>query len=233
MTLVVANWKMNLGYAQAKRWLAVVGPELSRFEVEVLVLPSFPLLPLLQGQRPQRLLVGAQNAGPAASGAYTGEVSPVLLKELGCTHVLLGHSERRFFFGESPELVARRTAAALEAGLSPIVCVGEGIGEERQAVLERQLAPLKPWAERLILAYEPLFAIGSGRPASVDDARAARELIARLLDRTAPVLYGGSVTAENARCFLREAGMDGLLVGTSSLDPTGFVGLLEAIADAT
>jgi triosephosphate isomerase len=229
--LVAANWKMNLDPEAARRWVDAVAPVAAAGRAEVAVFPSFPLVPLVAAWAGGRLAVGAQNCGVAQAGAFTGEVSPALLAALGCRFVLTGHSERRRIFGEDPELVARRTAAALEAGLRPIVCVGEAEGEDRERVLDEQLRPLAAFGAAIDVAYEPVWAIGSGRAADPADVAAARAVVRRRLN-PGRFLYGGSVTPANAAAYLAADVSDGLLVGTASLDPAAFAALLEVAGDA-
>ena len=177
--------------------------------------------------------VYAQNVHWEPSGAYTGEVSPDMLVELGVRGALVGHSERRQLFGESNEMVARRARAALEAGLGVIACVGETI-EQRESgdtelVLKIQVEAIAFAAgdhPGLVLAYEPVWAIGTGRTATPEQAREAHAFIKGLLDR--PVLYGGSVKPDNAPELLAEPGIDGALVGGASLDPDAFAAICRA-----
>jgi triosephosphate isomerase len=230
MMLIAANWKMNLLPEDVPAWLDAVLPALPPPPVEVLVLPSFPLLPLVRShQAGTRLLLGAQNAGPRAAGAFTGEVSPRLLRALGCSHALLGHSERRRLFCEGEDLIRQRLEAVRSEGLVPVLCVGEGPGEDRRRVLAEELSGVG--GGPLVVAYEPLAAIGSGQPASPADARAAGEEIREILGESVPVLYGGSVAPDNAASFLRAGGVDGLLVGTASLDGRTFRALIEVAAE--
>jgi triosephosphate isomerase len=168
----------------------------------------------------------AQNVHWADEGAFTGEISAPMLQRLGVTGAIVGHSERRQFFGETDEGVAQRTRAALERGLTVIACVGETEEErerdETEAVLRRQVGVLEPH-ERLVIAYEPVWAIGTGRTATPELAQAAHASIKSLLD--APVLYGGSVKPENAAELLAQPDVDGALVGGASLDIDSFVAL--------
>jgi len=177
--------------------------------------------------------VFAQNVHWAEDGAFTGEVSAPMLLELGVTGAIVGHSERRQYFGENDESVARRTVAALGHGLRVIACVGESL-EEREAgqmelVLRIQaeaLADAVGAHERLVIAYEPVWAIGTGRTATPDQAREAHAFVKSLLD--VPVLYGGSVKPDNAAELLSEAGVDGALVGGASLDVESFTAICRA-----
>ena len=180
--------------------------------------------------------VFAQNVHWADEGAYTGEVSAPMLLELGVEGAIVGHSERRQYFGETDETVARRAAAALEAGLRVIACVGESL-EERESgqmelVLRLQVESIRDAVgqhERLVVAYEPVWAIGTGRTATPDQAREAHAFVKSLLD--VPVLYGGSVKPENAGELLSQDGVDGALVGGASLDVGSFTAICRAAAN--
>src|SRR5581483_1884705 len=177
------------------------------------------------------IAVAAQNVHWEGRGAVTGEVSAPMLRELGVYGTIVGHSERRQHFCETDETAARRAAAALEAGLSVIACVGE-LEEERERgeteeVLRRQIAPLEPH-ENLVVAYEPVWAIGTGKTATPEQAQEAHAFIRSLID--APVLYGGSVKPENAAELLAQPDVDGALVGGASLDVEPFARICEAAA---
>jgi triosephosphate isomerase (TIM) len=173
----------------------------------------------------------AQNVHWEPEGAYTGEISASMLLELGVAGSLVGHSERRRYFGETDERVALRTRAALDAGLHVIACVGETL-EQREAgetedVLRRQVAVLEPH-ERLVVAYEPVWAIGTGRTATPEIAQQAHELIKSLLD--VPVVYGGSVKPDNTAGLFAQPDVDGALVGGASLDVDSFRAICETAA---
>jgi triosephosphate isomerase (TIM) len=173
----------------------------------------------------------AQNVHWEPEGAFTGEISVPMLLELGVAGSLVGHSERRQYFGETDDGVARRTRAALDAGLHVIACVGETL-EQREAaemedVLRRQVSVLEPH-ERLVVAYEPVWAIGTGRTATPETAQEAHEFIKSLLD--VPVLYGGSVKPDNAAGLFAQPDVDGALVGGASLDVESFRSICETAA---
>jgi len=173
----------------------------------------------------------AQNVHWEPEGAYTGEISASMLLELGVAGSLVGHSERRRYFGETDEGVALRTRAALDAGLHVIACVGETL-EQREAgetedVLRRQVAVLEPH-ERLVVAYEPVWAIGTGRTATPEIAQQAHELLKSLLD--VPVVYGGSVKPDNTAGLFAQPDVDGALVGGASLDVDSFRAICETAA---
>ena len=200
--------------------------------VEAVLCPPFVSLPAAVESGHT---VFAQNVHWAAEGAYTGEVSAPMLLEVGVTGSIVGHSERRQYFGETDETVARRTAAALEHGLRVIACVGESL-EERQSgqtelVLRVQVEAIADAAgadEQLVIAYEPVWAIGTGETATPDQAREAHTFIKGLLE--VPVLYGGSVKPENAEELLAQEGVDGALVGGASLEVESFTAICQSAA---
>jgi triosephosphate isomerase (TIM) len=203
--------------------------------VDVVVCPPFVSLEAtLQGLRPESAVrVFAQNVHWELEGAYTGEVSAPMLLELGVTGAIVGHSERRQHFGETDETVGMRAAFALEAGLDVIACVGETEQEREagatEAVLERQLAAL-PRHERLVIAYEPVWAIGTGKTATPEIVEEAHAFVKSL--HAAPVLYGGSVKPENAALLLALPDVDGALVGGASLDVVSFEAICRAGSEA-
>jgi triosephosphate isomerase len=231
--LIAGNWKMHKGPAEAAAFCTELRRRLegaSLDDVAVAVCPPYPSLgAAVQTLAGTDVAVAAQNVHWEAEGAFTGEVSAPMLLELGVYGAIVGHSERRRLFGETDEAVARRAAAALEAGLWVIACVGE-TEEERERgqteeVLRRQLSRLEPH-ERLVVAYEPVWAIGTGRTATPEQAQEAHGFIRGLLD--VPVLYGGSVKPENAAELLAQPDVDGALVGGASLDVDSFVAICRA-----
>jgi triosephosphate isomerase len=234
--LVAGNWKMFKGAHEARAFSTRIRhlPERTA-EVEVVVCPPFvSLQATLQGLGDASLVrVYAQNVHWELDGAFTGEVSAPMLLELGVKGALVGHSERRQLFGESDETVRLRAEAALEAGLAVIACVGETEAEreagETEAVLARQVG-FVPTHERLVIAYEPVWAIGTGRSATPQMAQDAHAFIKSL--HSSPVLYGGSVKAENALVLLGQPDIDGALVGGASLDPLSFEAICLAGAEA-
>ena len=234
MRLFVANWKMHKTREEARAFAA----ELSRAigegppPAELVVAPPLTALDAA-GDPKGRWRLAAQDVAAEPSGAFTGEVSAAMLADAGCRYVLVGHSERRRLFREDGPLLARKLARAREAGLTPIYCLGE-TEEERsggrtEAVLEAQAATLAgdPASAPLVVAYEPVWAIGTGRAATPADAAAARALLARVLSsrRELRLLYGGSVTPENAEDLLEVSGMDGFLVGGASLAASAFAAI--------
>ena len=228
--LIAGNWKMFKTVAETRAFCAAFEPPAG---LDVVLCP--PYTSLLAAAE-SGLTTYAQNVHWAEEGSFTGEISARMLRELGVQGALVGHSERRRHFGDTDETVARRAVAALDAGLSVIVCVGES-DEERDAgqtelVLRLQteaLATALPSQQGLTVAYEPIWAIGTGRTASPDQAQEAHAVVKEILD--VPVLYGGSVNPENAGELLAEPDVDGALVGGASLDPESFSAICEQAAD--
>jgi triosephosphate isomerase len=215
--IVAGNWKMFRGPEPQ----ALVG-------LDAVVCPPFTRL---RDCVEAGLTTYAQNVHWESEGAFTGEISAPMLLELGVVGSLVGHSERRQYFGETDEGVALRTQAALDAGLHVIACVGETLEQraagETEDVLRRQVSVLEPH-ERLMIAYEPVWAIGTGRTATPEIAQDAHELIKSLLD--VPILYGGSVKPENAAGLFAQPDVDGALVGGASLDVDSFRAICETAA---
>ncbi len=232
--LVAGNWKMFKGAHQAREFAAQIRRLGERAgDVDVVVCPPFVSLEAtLQGLGAGSAIeVYAQNVHWELEGAFTGEVSAPMLLELGVRGAIVGHSERRQHFGETDETVGMRAEAALEAGLRVIACVGETEAEreagETEAVLARQVASI-PRHERLVIAYEPVWAIGTGMTATPEIAQAAHAFVKSL--HPSPVLYGGSVKPENAAVLLGQPDVDGALVGGASLDVTSFEAVCLAAA---
>jgi triosephosphate isomerase (TIM) len=227
--LIAGNWKMFKGPRETRAFCdAFSAPD----GVEAVLCP--PCISLAVAVESGQM-VFAQNVHWAPEGAYTGEVSAAMLLELGVSGAIVGHSERRQYFGETDETVARRTVAALEQGLRVIACVGES-EEERESgqmelVLRIQVETIADAAggrEGLVVAYEPVWAIGTGKTASPEQARDAHAFIKSLLD--VPVLYGGSVKPDNAAELLAQDGIDGALVGGASLEVESFTAICRAAA---
>ena len=247
-TIVAGNWKMNMTPAEARGLVAAMIPGLERVGgVASVVCPPFVALEAVYGLLSGTpVALGAQDLHHEDAGAFTGEVSGPMLKGL-CDYVIVGHSERRSIFGETDKLVGRKVEAARRAGLRPILCVGERLQEREdgsaEAVVERQLRRALADAgsiEGLIVAYEPVWAIGTGRAATPDDAQSmmahVRRVVASVFDAASadgvPLLYGGSVTAENVAGFVLQADVNGALVGGASLSAEGFVQLVRNAAEA-
>ena len=223
--LIAGNWKMFKGPAETLAFF-------DRFEapdgIDVVLCPPFVSLEAAVGEE---WPIYAQSVHWAADGAFTGEVSAEMLVEIGVLGALVGHSERRQWFGETDDTVQRRAEAALAAGLGVIACVGETEAEreagETEAVLRRQVAAI-PRDNRLVIAYEPVWAIGTGKTATPEIAQDAHALIKSLHETR--VLYGGSVKPENAVELLSQPAVDGALVGGASLDPDSFAEICRAAA---
>ena len=244
--IIAANWKMNKTLEEARQFadnLLSRCPEPGALDA-VIAAPFTALSSLYDRLRETRFGLAAQDLFWESSGAYTGEISPAMLVDAGCSHVIVGHSERRQGFGETDAMVARKVSAALQAGLQPVVCVGETLDERRSGqtfeVLERQLqASLALCAAdavpRVILGYEPLWAIGTGLSAAPQQAQEVhghlRGVLARLWGNEAAesvrIQYGGSVNPENIAALMAEKDVDGALVGGASLDAESFIQLLN------
>jgi triosephosphate isomerase (TIM) len=237
--LLAANWKMHKTIEETERFLAEFLPRVPEAGTEVVLCPSFPSLKTAVehcAQSPAR--VAAQNMHEEAEGAFTGEVSAPMLVELGVDGVILGHSERRQYFGESDEALARKVPAALRAGLEPILCVGENEAQrdsdETEGVLTRQIEADLAGVEddrlaEVVIAYEPIWAIGTGRTATPEQAQEAIALIRQLIESRSTdaagairILYGGSVKPGNAAELISQEDVDGALVGGASLDVKAF-----------
>ena len=244
--LMAANWKMYKTPDQTRDFFRDFLPLVKKHDRdEIAVCPPFVNVPAaVEAAKGSNIAVGAQNMYWEKEGAFTGEISTGMLLAVGCTHVIIGHSERRQYFGETDDTVNLRLKAALEAGLVPIVCVGEVL-EEREAgltedVLRRQClrafhAISGKKAAKLVIAYEPVWAIGTGRTATPQLASEAHQVIrseagkalGEELAENLRILYGGSVKPENAKALMSEAEIDGALVGGASLDPKSFAAIVK------
>jgi triosephosphate isomerase len=229
--LIAGNWKMHKGQEEAAAFCRSLRERLDGLDgVDVAVCPPFVSLgAAVQALAGTDIAVAAQNVHWEEQGAFTGEISPSMLLELGVYGAIVGHSERRQLFGETDDGVAQRARGALEAGLWVIACVGETEDErergETEDVLRRQVSVLEAH-EDLVVAYEPVWAIGTGTTATPEQAQEAHAFIRGLLD--VPVLYGGSVKPENAAELLGQPDVDGALVGGASLDVEPFAAIVEA-----
>ena len=241
--IAAGNWKMNLRTSEAKAFSRALRARLHGDEVEVLLFPAFTLVPVVA-----EILVGSaarwggQDLHPAELGAHTGDVSGWHLADHGCDWVLVGHSERRRDHGEDDAVVASKVARAAACGLRPVLCVGETLDERRAGrtfdVLGRQLAAALPGApDGFVLAYEPVWAIGTGETATPDQAQAAhdflRQRLSELADATVGdatrILYGGSVKPTNASDLATLPDVDGFLVGGASLDVDDFLNIIASL----
>jgi len=240
---LIANWKMNLPPEGVERYFASVGGADPR-DVELVIAPPFPYLTQV-ARCGEGFSVAGQNCSDHESGAFTGEVSPAMLRECGAEYVILGHSERRRLFHEDDDLIARKLSLAIRAGLTPVLCIGEDLTVRDSGHVARHLADqireaavdALAGAKTVVVAYEPVWAIGTGRNASgamvaetLIDIRQALwrfwpEFVAR-----APILYGGSVTPENVDDLVANGTIDGFLVGGASLDSRKFLAIHAGMA---
>ena len=245
--IIAGNWKMNKTRDEAVALATLVRDRLGdQSQVEVVLCPSFTNLDAVyQVIRNSPIALGAQNLHWEPSGAFTGEVSVEMLKSVGCNYVIIGHSERRQYFSESDETVNKKTKQALQNGLVPIICVGETLNQrksdETEKVLERQITMgvgdlSADQIERVIIAYEPVWAIGTGVVATPQQAQSAHKFIRDLLSglfsmnlaNALRIQYGGSMKPDNAPDLLRQTDIDGGLIGGASLDAQSFLGIIEA-----
>jgi triosephosphate isomerase len=244
---MAGNWKMYKTAAEAATLARALRDALEggKLAVDVLVAPPFTSIPpVVEALRGSPIAVAGQNMHWEKEGAFTGEVSPPMLRDAGCTHVILGHSERRQLFGETDEGVARKAKAAHSFGLTPIVCIGETLAEreadrtmevvERQ--LERALRALTPdEAAASVVAYEPVWAIGTGRNATPDQAQEVHTFIRRKVSAShgepvasaLRILYGGSVKPDNIGALMAQPDLDGALVGGASLTAESFLKIVQ------
>src|SRR3989454_9298559 len=250
--IVAANWKMNMMQARAARFVELLLLEIGDIsDVEVVILPPFTAIVKVTealGTAPN-IKVGAQNMHWEQNGAFTGEISAALLRDLFVRYVVLGHSERRTLFAETDEIVNRKVRAAHEATLRPILCVGETLAQRDKGNVEKILSiqlrgSLKDLSEKelqeTVIAYEPVWAIGTGRNATPDQAQEAHAFIRHTLgemsdDATADrirIQYGGSVKPDNARDLMSQTDIDGALVGGASLDPRSFAQIVLSAREA-
>ena len=249
--IVAANWKMNMMQAESARFVESLLLEIGDVaDVEVVIVPPFTAIAKVMEAlgNAQNIKVGAQNMHWERSGAFTGEISAALLRDLFVHYVVLGHSERRRLFGETDEIVNRKVRAAHEASLRPIVCIGETLKQRDRGNVDKilsiqlrgSLAGLGPKElQETVIAYEPVWAIGTGRNATPEQVQEAHAFIRRTLldmadDTTAErvrIQYGGSVKPENARELMSQPDIDGALVGGASLDPRSFAQIVNAARD--
>lgn len=247
--VIAGNWKMNKGPHAAREFIREFTARYAPVDSEtVMIFPPAISIPVvhdaLGGRRDIRL--GVQNIHWAKEGAFTGEISAGMAKDAGCELALIGHSERRHVFGETDQEVQKKVRAALEAGLTPVICVGEKLEEREagrvEAVITRQLAIAiegltGDQAFSFVVAYEPVWAIGTGKTATPADASSAHAVLRKLLEKqlgsdgeSVPILYGGSVKVDNAKELVAADSVDGLLIGGASLDPEGFATICREAA---
>ena len=246
--IIAANWKMNMTQGESAQFMESFLRDVGEInDVEVVIIPPFTAIPKVSEAlgRAHNIKLGAQNMYWEKSGAFTGEISAPLLRDLFVHYVVLGHSERRTLFGETDEMVNRKVHAAHEGKLRPIVCVGETLDQRDKGDVEKilstqlrgSLAGLRPkQLQESVIAYEPVWAIGTGRNATPQQAQEAHAFIRRTLSEMADdgtaervrIQYGGSVKPENARELMSQEDIDGALVGGASLDPRRFAQIVKA-----
>ncbi|MEW6698387.1 MAG: triose-phosphate isomerase [Bacillota bacterium] len=243
--VIAGNWKMHKTVTEAVSFVQELKQKTADSPVEVVVCPPFTALAAVsEAIQGSNIRLGAQNMHWEKQGAFTGEISPVMLQELGVTYVVLGHSERRQYFGETDESVNKKTQAALEHGLIPIVCVGETLEQREAGTTEQVVASQTKGAlaglsaeqvAGLVIAYEPVWAIGTGKTASDEDARQVNAYIRQVVSdqfgtataAAVRIQYGGSVKPGNARGLMSQPDIDGALVGGASLKVEDFAGIIE------
>lgn len=244
--VIAGNWKMNKTLPEVLAFVEEVKDLQTSEKVDAIVCAPFPYLAILVDKcKETNVKVAAQNMHQAESGAYTGEVSPVMLQDIGVTHVILGHSERREYFMETDESVNSKVKAAFAHDLTPIICVGESLAQREadetlphiEAQVSKALGGLSAsQVTQVIIAYEPIWAIGTGKTASNEDAnevcRHIRQVIGQEYDEQTSdkvvIQYGGSVKPDNIDALLQESDIDGALVGGASLEAKSFIQLVEA-----
>lgn len=239
-TLIAGNWKMNELLEEAKNLVTHLGKNPAPEHVEVALMPPFtllhPLSPLLEEKN---IRLGAQNVYFEPQGAFTGSISPLMLRDAGCHYVIIGHSERRDIMGESNEQIRAKLHAAWENGLEPVLCIGEHLEDREKGktngLLKKQLTVLEgaPEHAALTVAYEPVWAIGTGKTATPEQVAETHAFIHEELSRLGMdcrVLYGGSVNAGNAEDLLSCPGVEGALVGGASLKADAFTDIIDAAA---
>ncbi|MBK8127797.1 MAG: triose-phosphate isomerase [bacterium] len=253
--LLAANWKMNKLTADAVGFVREYAAKLADSAVPTVLLPPTTAVDAVasackeSGKGPSQLAFGAQNCYFQSSGAFTGEVSPEMLVDLGCRYVVLGHSERRAIFGESDELIGQKVAAALKVGLTPIFCIGETLAERNAGQLETVLTRQveiglsqvgDDQLERVIVAYEPVWAIGTGVVATPQQAQDAQRFVRSVLAKRGAqaatkmqILYGGSVKPDNCFELMTQPDIDGALVGGASLQVDSLLALHRECVRAT
>lgn len=247
--VIAGNWKMNMLASEVKEFAETLKKQIPRVKTcEIAICAPFPLVPaLLKATRETRVAVGAQNVNEHESGAYTGEVSASMLEDLGVRYVIVGHSERRAYFAESDFQVNAKTAAVLASGMVPIICVGES-EEQRERMLTMEHIAYQVRADvgglspeqlrRCVIAYEPIWAIGTGKTATAQEAQEVCEHIRAVIKkmhgsrvaRGVSILYGGSMNAKNAAELLAMPDIDGGLIGGASLKPADFAQIIAATA---
>lgn len=244
--VMAANWKMHKTVLEAEKFVQEIKPLIADTkEVEVVLCVPFTLLPIVgKNILGSQIVLGAQNMYPAEEGAFTGEISPAMLVDLGVKYVILGHSERRYLLEEDDLFIQKKVKMALEKDLIPILCVGETLAErENNLTIEKCQNQVKQaldglnseQAKKIIIAYEPIWAIGTGKTASVQDAQKTileiRNIVGEMFDTQTKdeirIQYGGSVKPANIKEFMAQPDIDGALVGGASLDPQSFAQIVN------
>lgn len=251
-TIIAGNWKMNKTPSETKAFaeqFKAILPKTKWCDIVVCV-PTVDLSAAVRAFKDSRIAVGAENVYFEKSGAYTGEISADMLADLGVRYVIVGHSERRALFGETDEIVNKKVLAALEAGLNPIICVGESLAQREMGVTMELIALQVKSAlagvsaeqmRRCVIAYEPIWAIGTGLTASPQEAEevcqhirtVVRKLSSAKTARATSILYGGSMNDKNAENLLAQPDIDGGLIGGASLDPEKFIHIINAANQET
>lgn len=246
---VAANWKMNKGLVESQKFIEELKEYLDKnknINCDIVICPPFTSLDAVyKATKGTDIKLGAQNVYFESNGAFTGEISCLMLKSCGCKYVIVGHSERRQYFGETNEIINKKVLRALDEGLKPILCVGETLAEHQdhltEPIIEEQLKIClshinTEQLNKVIIAYEPVWAIGTGKNATVHQAESVhnfiRKRIRKMFDETSSqnikILYGGSVTPENAKELFAPATINGGLIGGASLDEKKFIGIINA-----
>lgn len=243
--LIAGNWKMNHTVSEAEHFFKEL--KVIKKEAELLICPPFTDIPLARFMLgTSSIKWGAQNVYPEDKGAFTGEVSPVMLKDLGCTYVICGHSERRQIFKESDRFIAEKVKSVFAHKMIPILCIGETLEERDGGQMEERIfAQLqngvsgirKQDADKLVIAYEPIWAIGTGKAATAENAEAVagfiRHSLEKLVGKKAAgairILYGGSVNPDNVSVFVNEKNIDGVLIGGASLKASDFASIYKKV----
>lgn len=243
-TLIAGNWKMNLLPEEASKLVSEL-VKIKEGNAEMLICPPFVDIPAAASLLKDSFIkLGAQNVYPEEKGAFTGEISPDMLKALGCSYVICGHSERRFILGETNEFISRKVKSVFSHGMIPVLCVGEHLKDREEGRTEEVISEeietalwniSKDEVNRLVIAYEPVWAIGSGKAATTSDAeevasfirRKVKDLFGEEAASHVRILYGGSVKAENIDGFLKEEDIDGALIGGASLKADSFKAIYD------
>lgn len=245
--IIIANWKMNpQTLSEAERWLIQFSHDCRTIDlkkIDLVIAPPFVYLEALKSRLPKSVGLGAQNISWLERGALTGEISGAMLKNLGCEYVIIGHSERRWQLGETDEMINLKLKTALSLHIKPILAVGEkSKGDDPRAILQKQItSAFKDLnalsAKEIIVAYEPVWAIGTGVADTPDDALSASLIIRKIMSNIyssdwafdLSIIYGGSVSEKNVSDFVNQEGIDGALIGSASLDASGFSRLVKQI----